>query len=953
MELLRTRLAWLSAAIVLVLAACSGSGGGDTEERGGATSTTESLAAGGPGDTADSTPVEIDAAIRTGVLDYGLTYYVRSNDAPGSQLQLRLVIRAGSVQEIEERSGLAHFTEHMMFNGTEAYPRNDLNEVLRGFGSEFGPDLNAYTSHDETVYILSIPQVDDDVVEEAFDILDEWAERALVTEQDTVEERGVVREEFRARAESVDGVIFDSFERLYSANSSYENRPPIGSEESILATTAAGVREFYDRWYRPELMAVVAVGDVSADRLEAEIRDRFSDNESRGDGVPWEPPTAPPITEAHVEVLVHPDGPDPFVSLDYSIPTREGGTVGGERLLLRDEVVAALIQQRLDDGSARGTLPVVRPSAGNFSHTRGRRFLGFNFVAEDEAAGLEAVIADLRALEVHGFGEAELSRVIDRFGAAVDQMLDSADSRQDAEFADSYVEHFLGGFAIDSVEDAHARYVAELAMLTPEIVSDHYRGMMAESAPLVIVVGADTDPLPTEDELWQAIEAGQTATVTADADASDVELPEPPEAVDEVELLRHEDRDAVELRFANGVRLLFSHSEIAAGRVDLLAAGEGGWSLLEPGDGPIAAVASHAVSLSGVADLDSVDLDRALAGSVVSVSPYIDETAEGFAGNSAAEDVELLLQLLHLLVTEPRVDPGPFAEAVEAAHNQVRSARTSPEFGSFLELLDARYGGDPWQQLLPTETQLDELTAPAALSLYRSRLGQVDDLVVALVGDVDEDLVLDLARRYLGSLPAGPADTWVDRSPPPPSGVTTREVGAGTNDSGAGFDLLITTDVELDETQRLAVPVLESIVNDLLVEQVREALGASYSGGRVFIEVADEPDQLVELVLSVGGDPERVDEMHQLVLGILDELATDGPTAADFDSARTVVQSDLEFIDNPSLLDELLAFARSGDDATTLADDYFGTLRLTIDDVAELAALVIDVDHRIEVFRRP
>ncbi|MDG2114357.1 MAG: pitrilysin family protein, partial [Actinomycetota bacterium] len=430
----------------MLLAACTDSGDNALSEGDPTPESTSPASPAGDGGGAerptveiDETPIEIDGVVRTGILDNGLTYYARSNDAPGGQLQLRLVVRAGSMQETDAGSGLAHFTEHMLFNGTEAYPRNNLNDVLRRFGSEFGADLNAYTSREETVYILSVPRTDDEAVAEAFDILDEWAERALLTEQDTIEERGVVREEFRARAESVDGVIFDVFDDIYSAGSRYEDRGPIGTEEAIEATTATQVRTFYDRWYRPDLMAVVAVGDLPAERLEDEIVSRFADNVDNGDGQEHEPVTAPPLTDIVVDVVAHPDGPDPFVSLDYSIPNWPEGTVGGERLLLLDEVVAALVQQRLDDGAARGSLPIVRPFAGIFSHARSRRFLGFNFVSEVEEEGLAAVIGELKSMELDGFTDDEVARVIEDLAAAVDQMRDSADSRQDAEFAGDYV----------------------------------------------------------------------------------------------------------------------------------------------------------------------------------------------------------------------------------------------------------------------------------------------------------------------------------------------------------------------------------------------------------------------------------------------------------------------------------------------------------------------------------
>lgn len=946
---------WLIGGILSLglLAACSG---GDTDDDPTSTSVERSS-------DASTTPngstvpqgeaIDTDPAVRIGELDNGLTYYVRRNDSPGSQLQLRLVVRAGSVNEEVPRSGIAHFAEHMMFNGTEEFPKNTLNDVLRGFGSEFGADLNAYTSHDETVYQLSLATVDDEAVEAAFDVLDQWAEAALISEQDTVDERGVIREEFRLRAESVDGVIAIAFDGLYTGDSDYADREPIGSEEAILATTAEQVRAFYDRWYRPDLMAVIAVGDVNPDRLEREIRDRFADNTDRGDGLAWQRPAADPLTDAHVEVLTHPDGPEPFVSLDYSLPLRASGTVEGERLLLMDEVVAAMIQDHLDEGAARGTLPIVRPFAGNFDYTRGRRFLGFNFVADDEAAGLSAVVAELLALESEGFSADQAGRAVDGFRAAVDQMLETVESRQDRDYADEYVEHYLSGFAIDSVDDAHARLTAALDSIDADEISAHYRDLMGRNAPLVVVVGADPAELPTEDELRSALDAAAEREVTLQRDAAAQALPARPDAVTETERVTVDRLNAIALEFPNGATVVIKTSDIAAGQVDLLAESNGGWSTLGPGDGPFARLAAQAVSLSGVGELDSVDLDRALTGTVVSISPYIEQTTEGFFGNAASEDVEVLFQLLHLMVTEPRVDPGPFAEVIEGAEDQLRGAQTNPGFASLVELLDARYRSDPFQQLLPDEERLADFGAEAALELYGARLGDVDDLVVAVAGDFSISDIETLARHYIGSLPEGDPDTWIDRAPDPPLGLVERAVDAGTNDSGAGFDMLLTTELGLTEDQRVAIPVLQSILNDVLVDEVREALGASYTGGQVIVDAETEPDVVVSVLISVAGDPARIDEMHSLVLGVLDDIAAGGVSAQQFEEAYGIVLADLDFINNFDLMNELLDWAEDGDDATNLASDYRRTQALRRNDISDLAARILDIDRRIEVFRRP
>ena len=240
-----------------------------------------------------------------------------------------------------------------------------------------------------------------------------------------------------------------------------------------------------------------------------------------------------------------------------------------------------------------------------------------------------------------------------------------------------------------------------------------------------------------------------------------------------------------------------------------------------------------------------------------------------------------------------------------------------------------------------------------ALALYERRFGTVDDLVVVIVGDVDATDVTDAARRHLGTLAGGEQDTWIDRLPEAPSGVTSRAVGAGLNDSGAGFDLMMVTEGSLTTAQQQALAVLDSVLNDRLVEQVREQLGASYGGGQVFSEVVLRPRDLVDVVVSVSGDHERVDELHKVVLGVVADVAASGPSREEFERARRVVQADLDTYSNWDLMHELMDRARRGSSGVTLAGSYAAVAGLERSDVADVARLVLHLEDRIEVFRRP
>ena len=903
----------------------------------------------------DDTPIDRDEAVRVGLLDNGLSYYVQSNDSPGQQLQLWLVVAAGDVEEEVPGDGVAHFAEHMLFNGTEAFPGNELDRILQGFGLQIGPDTNAYTAFDETVYSLAVPSVAQDAIDTAFDIVHEWAAAATIDADAVVDEVGVVREEFRLRRESADGVILERFLDIYTADSTYAGRRT--SEEQIESTVPDAVRSFYDRWYRPEFMAVVAVGDLPTDLLEKMVIDRFSDLEGRGPAPDVVVPVAPPITERAIEVIRHPEGPEPFISLDFALPNWDPGTVGGERLLMTEEVIAGIIGNRLSDASARGSLPIVRPFVGMFPVTRSRRFLGFNFVGEDEAAALQSVLAELARVERTGFQSNEVDRAAGEIQAGLDQWLSSIGTRQDADLATAFAEHFLSGAEIDSPESSHGRLTSVLEGLSVAEVTNHYRYVMSRTAPLVAVVGDQEADLPTVAELTAAVDGAEAvASVNREvADESPVEvgsLMDAPDPTKELDRRVNDDLDATELVFENGVRLVMAPSSIVEGHVDMLSVAQGGHSLLEPGDGPYAELAAFAVSRSGVGDLDSVDLDRALVGSVVSLSPYIADVSEGFSGSASSDDVELLFQLLHLSIAEPRVDDAGWREALERGRSLIRDFETNPRSAAFEELVDARFQGSEYLVVAPESDRLEAMDAQDALELYVQRLGAVDDLVVALVGDFDAAEIHDLARRYLGTLRAGPADSWVDNAPPPPSGVVTRTVGAGENAAGAGFDLLFSLEIEVDDEIGAELLILQTALQTRLFEIVREELAASYTGGNVSISVVDAPDKYLEAFVTISADPERLDEVHERVLEEIEDVATNGLSDDEFQRAQSVVTGDLEFINNFDLLDELLSWAIAPPALQrTLIGRYLAANDVLRSRVEGLAAKLFTIDERVEVFR--
>lgn len=918
----------------------------------------------------DEGPLPVDPDVLIGELDNGLTYYIRTNSAPGERLELRLVVDAGSLQQPVARDGSAHFLEHMLFNGTEMFPGNELDDVLSALGAEIGPDLNAYTSYDETVYFLSLPADSRDAVETGFDILLEWADRALIDPDEVVAERGVVREEVRLSAQAPGAGLAEEFDDAYYGATSYADRAPGGEEELILETTDDTLREYYDSWYRPDLMAIVAVGDLPIDVMEQQIIDRFADMEPRAESPERVDPTVGPISEPDIRVITEADLPASFSSIDYWLPNRDASTYEGERDQLLDEIAALMISNRLTDAVARGETEMLDPLVSTFNDVRDMRFLGFNVDGDDLAAATEDVLVEMADILTNGFSEAELERSVAAQQAGVDRFLESSATRQDSQYADLYTAHYLAGADISAVQDAYTRVTEMLAEFTADEVSDHLRSALSESAPIIIVAGSDDSELPSVADLEAAVAASEAAMGAPPEAAGEdgpaiTELMARPDPIEEIEagtLPRLSpsgqscgvcETEPIELVFENGVTLRFVESTIAAASVALSASSLGGWSTLPEGSSATAPLATAAVAGSGLSEFDRVSVERFLAGSSAALQPYIDESDEGFFGGAAASDIETLFQLLHLLVTEPRVDTPALRSEVEAAREESASAATDPDLALDVALNDLRYRSDPAHRFLATEDQLDALTEEAALDLYLERLGKVDDLVVAIAGDVDVDTVIELARSYLGTLPEGPSDTWEDIQPLPPEGIVSETIEVGGESSSGAVVVLQTTVGEPSAALRVASDLTQIILDARLFESLRESLSVTY-GGSASLLIQSLPKGLLEALLLIEGDPERLPEIHDAVLEELADLASEGPDDDEFNQALAVLEQDYVLINNGTALDLLLGpELRPGEVALDLDLRIEILAQLTPANVQGLAAEIFPEDQRIDLFRVP
>jgi zinc protease len=860
---------------------------------------------------------EPDPAIVIGELDNGLRYFIRDNDNPGGRVEMRLAVDAGSVLEDDTQDGGAHFLEHMLFNGTEEFPENELITVLRSFGSGFGADINAYTDYDETVYQLAMPAADPTVVGTGLDVLEQWLTAATIDQAQVEAERGVVLDEWRSSEASSNGRIFDALEELFLSGSPYEDKDPIGTDAAIIATDAEPLRAFYDDWYRPDNAAVVVVGDIDPGSIEDGIVERFGPTRARGASPSRPEPTVEPSAEPRVVILADPDVAEGFaqVTLPLTVPEAQSAEVEYQNSIL-DSMAFDMIATRLGNDALRGEAPFddARVDSSSFVRSLDAREIIVSADGDVLEASAQAVFDEYERVRRFGFSQAEVDRVAAAYRTAARSTYDGRESRQDADFADEYVRHALVDEPIPTADAQFEFTEAVLDRATPETIAYRFLRRLAGAAPHVLVVVPASEAADVPDETTFAAQAATMSdrelSPRPDDAGIDGDLMIAPEPIVEASSERlsgsgmEDFVDPLLLEFDNGVRVSLNTSRIVEGQVVFEARSPGGLAVLDDEDVPAAQAAGAVVGRSGIATYGPVELDGYLSDKDVGMQASIETFVEALYGSASTSDLETLFQLIHLSMTQPRVDPISLEQYVDDELAIASNPSIDPGYAEFTTLLDARYD-DP-RFLLPTVDSLNSVTADDVDRVYRDRFGDASDFSFAFSGDFDLAEAIELSRRYLATLPSSGRVEAVDvREPEPPTGIVAEQTRAGEG-AQASVGWLFTAPAETDRRDDIVAAILQEVMTARLTDVVREELGDSYSPF-AFVQITDGGTPNAETYLSNTTAPELLDEVVDAVTSQLDDLRAAGPTAREFEAARENVRQQLRLFSNEQVNDEALS----------------------------------------------
>jgi zinc protease len=823
-----------------------------------------------------------DPAVHIGTLDNGLTYYVRHNEEPMNRAELWLVVNAGSVLEDDDQQGLAHFLEHLLFNGTTNFPGSGVVDFLESVGMEFGPDVNAHTSFDETVYTIQVPTDDSGALVGGIQVLSDWAAQATLAPDAIDQERGVIVEEWRLREQTAQGRISDQLYPFILGDSQYSVRLPIGDMDIVRSAPPEAFSRFYHDWYRPDLMAVVAVGDFDADEMIGLIQDHFSDLTAPEQEKVRTTYDLPAHEGTRYLVIGDPEETKTRLVAFTLRPANPIRTVDDLREDVISDLFYLMLNDRLDEIARQPDAPFLSAGSGTSGLVRPVQAAVISAEVQEEKAldAMRALITEIERVRRYGFTDTEKARAEQKLLKFYEQQYNERNNTDSRTFAQDYQDNYLEGEAIPSIDVVYDTVKALIPEITIDEVNEAATLLATNDNRVIYLTGpekADT-PLPTEDELAAVVDSVESLVIEPYVDTvagSDLmpETPEPAAIVEENEL---PDIGVTQLVLENGVHVLLKKTDFKDDEIVFNAVSPGGSSLVDDAEFPDASTIDDVVDQSGVGDFTQTDLLKLLAGKTVSVTPYIRELAEGMEGKTTPADLETLFQLVYLYFTAPRADQDAFDVFQTKLRTETVNREQDPNAALSDALNKALYGDTIRRGQLPIEA-VDNLDLAKGFEIYKDRFADAGDFTFIFAGNFDEDLIKSYAQTYLGTLPAtGRQETWRDVTPELPQGIVEAPVYKGEGERSV-VQLVFSGPAEPTRETELELNAVAGVLDIMLREKLREDLGGVYSVG-AYGFTSDLPDPSYFLIISFGTDPERVSELVDATFSEIDSLRVNGPS---------------------------------------------------------------------------
>jgi len=862
----------------------------------GVVTTAQRAVSTGPQNVPLTAPVPVDPRITVGTLPNGLRYYLRANKQPEARAELRLVVNAGSILEDDDQRGLAHFVEHMCFNGTQHFPKQDVVAFLQSTGMRFGAHINANTSFDQTVYQLQIPTDDPRVIDRSLLILEDWAHAVSFEPEEIDKERGVILEEWRTGL-GPGARMLDTQLPVLLKDSRYADRLPIGKPEIIRGFPYDRLKRFYSDWYRPNLMAVIAVGDFDPAAVESLIRSHFGPLTNPPNPRPRQNYDVPDQPGTRYTVATDPEATQTVVSVSSMMAARDQTTVGAYRQQTIERVFAGLLSARFAEMAQKPDAPFLdaETNRGLFVNTAEATNLSALVADGGVEKGLAALFTEADRVARFGFTQTELDRYRVTLLQAFTQLAASNDEHTSQSLADEFIRNFMQQEPIPGIAYENGlvqRFLPEITLadvnkLAREWVPDRNR---------VVSVSAPKKPgveVPDEAKLAAVIKNAGAAALTAYVDSvSSAPLLDPLPKAGTVAKTSEKAPGVTEWTLSNGVRVVLDPTTYKQDEILVRAFSPGGTSLASDQDYVAAETADQIVSEGGLGTLSAIDVNKKLAGKTAVVRPDIEEMYEGLNGRALKRDLETMFQLIYLTFTQPRGDAEAFRTATTQLGAALANRQALPD-AAFEDALNGAVTQNHLRARPMSPDQIPQMSLDKSLAFYKDRFADASDFTFVFVGSFDLATMKPLVERYLASLPSlHRKEAGRDVGIRTPTGVVEKEVRRGTTPKSE-VGIVFTGPFQNNQRNRVVFRAMSNTLAGNLQRVLREDLGGTY-GVSVVPEFTKLPAEEYRLTITFACDPARTQDLVKALFAVVDRFRTVGPSPGQVADAQAALRRDLE-----------------------------------------------------------
>ncbi|TDD78676.1 M16 family metallopeptidase [Flavobacterium caseinilyticum] len=835
-----------------------------------------------------SKAIPFDPSVKTGKLENGLTYYIKKNAKPENKVDLRLVVNAGSILETDDQQGLAHFMEHMCFNGTKRFPKNELVDYLQSIGVKFGQHLNAYTSFDETVYFLPIPSDSPEKLEKGFQIIEDWAFNTVLTPEEIDKERGVVLEEYRLGLGAQKRMLGRYISKMMH-ESHYAERLPIGQKEVLEKFKHQSLINFYKDWYRPNLMSVIVVGDIDVAEMEKKIVSHFSGYKNPANEKPRKFYDVPNHKETFVAVESDKESPSAQVQLmykDYGAP-KKLVNIGDFKNYIVEGLFSTLLNTRLDELTNSSTPPFTFGYSfygGTFARNK-KAFQSVAMSAEDkQLSALKVLVTENERAKKFGFTQGELDRSKSEFLASIEKAYNDRDKTNSVNFVGEYQANFLEKEPVPGIEWTYQTMKQLMPLIDLKDVNGLIKDYVKEDNRVIILTGPEKDGLKkvTEQQVLDALKIN----------TDDIKPYE--DAAVATSLLRNEVKPgsivkresnakigAKTLILSNGVKVVYKNTDFKNDEVLFEAVSLGGSNLYSNEDMKKVQFANGALAEAGFSGLKLNDINKFMTGKIARVNPYIGGTTEGLRGNATPKDLEYLFQMTYAYFTDLNYDTEAFEGFKQKQSSFFKNMASQPqnyfqqEFYTYLNKENPRFNG-----IMPTDKSWAETDYKLAYDKYKERFANAADFEFYFVGNIDDKAIEDYAIKYLASLPASDKkEKAVDLGYRMLKGDLKKVVNKGT-DPKSNVTIMYYGDAKYSAKDAMSMQALGEVLTIKLIEQLREnesgVYGVSARGSMNKI-----PNGSYNFTIGFPCGPDNAEKLTASALKELQNIIDNGPDEKD------------------------------------------------------------------------